>query len=47
LANFKFIPSLRAIGKMDQKVVTLYLAQKGVSAVEIHTDLVAKLGPDR
>jgi hypothetical protein len=31
---------------MDQKAVTLYVARKGLSAVEIHANLVATLGPN-
>jgi hypothetical protein len=31
---------------MNQRVIKLYLARKGLSAVEIHSDLVAKVGSE-
>jgi hypothetical protein len=31
---------------MNQRAITPYLARKGLSAVEIHTDLAATLGPE-
>jgi hypothetical protein len=37
---------LNAIGKMNQRAITLYLTRKELSAVEIHVDLVATLGPE-